>query len=500
MPSSDNESQRVRPLLIIISRSDAVSADLRSRTRDVWRWHAASDGRSDAGSASQPGVRSDVPDAGSGDAGGRSFRGDPTDPDTYEWVRAAPSVTAVIDLDAAIARQVLNALRRVRPDAAVMLLSPGADAENEPGDGTLARRGRLRDVLRVDVEEELERLEAERRGYCLKEFAAGPDVVPILIHNDPDPDAVSSALAVAELLGGSAERTPIVTLDPMTRPENRRMAALLRISVTEITRDELMRFDRVITVDTQPNGMQHEGRPRFAVIDHHPPEEGYTTEFKDIRPHYGATATMMTEYLRAIDESLINSDLATALLFGIRTDTDALMRGVTAADVAAYAWLQIHADVQLIRRFERPSYSRRMSSAFGNALAGAEYDDELIVVHLGELRDTESHVLADLADFCLTIENITWVIAAAEIESSLVLTLRHAGKGPGAGTLARAIAQMGGDGGGHETMARAVLPMGRARELLEGEPDVPAIRRFVRRVMAEGSSTSRRGLRPAHPA
>src|SRR5690606_32538584 len=157
------------------------------------------------------------------------------------------------------------------------------------------REGRLRDVLRVDVEEELQRLEDERRAYCLRRFAAERGVVPILIHEDPDPDAVSSALAVSDLLGAGPERHPIVTLDDMTRPENRRMAELLHIRVTRVTIEELRRFERVITVDTQPRGLQRNGRPRVAVIDHHPPERDYVADFADIRPRYGATATMLTE-------------------------------------------------------------------------------------------------------------------------------------------------------------------------------------------------------------
>lgn len=476
MPSEHDEAPRSRPLLIIISESDSTSAGLRSRVRDVRRWR--------------------------GEDASVSFDGDPADAATYDFAREAPAVTAVIDLEPPDrARAVLGALRSVRPDAAVMLLSSGPADVDGPSDGTLARRGRLRDVLRVDVEEELERLEAERRGYCLRQFAAGPDTVPILIHNDPDPDAVSSALAVIKLLGDSPERTPIVTLDPMTRPENRRMAELLRIRVTEITREELLRFERVITVDTQPDGMQQDGRPRYAVIDHHPPEHDYRAEYTDIRPEYGATATMMTEYLRAADEKLITRPLATALLFGIRTDTDTLIRGVTAPDVAAYAFLQSRADNQLIRRFERPSYSHRTACAFGSALAGAVCDDELIVAHLGELEDAEAHVLADLADFCLTIENVTWVVAVAQVEGQLILTIRHTGTGKGAGALARAIADMGGDGGGHASMARAVLPLERARELMDGDADAPAVQRLVRRVMSEsGPATSRRGLHPAHPA
>jgi nanoRNase/pAp phosphatase (c-di-AMP/oligoRNAs hydrolase) len=228
------------------------------------------------------------------------------------------------------------------------------------------------------------------------------------------------------------------------------------------------------------------------VIDHHPHESDYTAELADIRPEYGATATMMTEYLRAVDARLINTNLATALLFGIRTDTDTLMRGVTAADVAAYAYLQGRADAQLVRRFERPSYGHDTALAFGQALADAVQDDELIVAHLGTLTEDQSHVLADLADFCLAIENITWVVASAELEGHLVLTIRHAGAEPGAGAVARALARRGGEGGGHATMARVALPLESAGELLGGGLDVRRIAKLVREVLeSDGERTTR---------
>jgi nanoRNase/pAp phosphatase (c-di-AMP/oligoRNAs hydrolase) len=457
-----------RPLLLVISESGEL-ARVRSRTREVCRW---------------------VPDGAAGGAEASSdFAGDPTRGGCFEWVRHARAVTGVIDLQpAARARAALEALRSVRPDAAVLVLSAEPTAADRPGDGTLLRRGELRDVLRLDLDDELERLEAERRVHCLRQFAAGDDVVPILIHNDPDPDAVSSALAVARLLGGSADRTPIVTLDGMTRPENRRMAELLHISVTQVTRDELRRFDRIVTVDTQPRGLQEGGQPRFAVIDHHPAADGYTATFADVRPEYGATATIMTEYLRAAQGDRVGRALATALLFGIRTDTDSLTRGVSPADIEAFGFLQGRADLDLVRRLQRPSFSAGTARAFGAALHYADYDGDLCVAWLGELEPDQGHVLADLADFCIAIENVTWSVAAARLDGSLVLTLRHAGGGSGAGELARAISADGGTGGGHATMARAVLPLERAESLLDGsggDDGVAAgIRRLVRDALA----------------
>lgn len=418
--------------------------------------------------------------------------GDSADPSSFSWLANAGAVTAVIDLESAeAARETLRALRSVRQDAAVLLLRQDMDDVDHPADGTLARAGALRDVLRLDLEEELERLEAERRAFCLREFAAGSGVVPILIHEDPDPDAVSSALAVSELLQGSPDSNPIVTLDEMTRPENRRMAELLGIRITQVTIEELRGFERVITVDTQPRELQKDGRPRLAVIDHHPAEKGYVAEFADIRPHYGATATMLTEYLRVTKNVSINPSLATALLFGIKTDTNSLERGVTSADVEAYAFLQQLADPQLVRRIDRPSYQLSTARAFGGALERADCDDDLCVAYLGRMAEDQAHVMADLADFCVGIETVTWVAVAAVLDDGLVITLRHTGSSHGAGSVARALASChGGSGGGHATMARVELPAD-AIDVSRDDDDVLArIRSILRDAMAEQEQRS----------
>lgn len=428
------EQQTQQPVLILVSDGPDLNADVRSKARHVRRW------------TSDEAEGADV------------FSGDPADPRSFEWARSAPAVTAVIDVQPAeYARAVVKALREVRPDAGVLLLTDGTQDVDNPVDGTLSRPGRLRDVLRVDLEDELERLEAERRVHCLRGFVGDADVVPILVHPDPDPDAVSSALAVATLLGRPRD-TPIVTLEPSTRPENRRMLELLHIDVTRVTLDELRTFERIITVDTQPRALQRDGSPLVAVIDHHPREDGWVAEFTDIRPQYGATATMMTEYLRALGERHMNTRLATALLFGIRTDTNSLTRGVTAADVEAYAYLQDHADRDLVQRFERPSYPLELARTYGRALQEAMCGDGTCVSWVGEVEDDQSHVLVDLADFCIGIEHVTWVVVGGDVDGKAVLVIRHAGGGEGAGALARLLTEHGGSGGGHRTMARATLP------------------------------------------
>lgn len=431
------------PALVIVSDGADLPTNLRAGERAIWRW----------GDDHGAGARHDA----------RRFGGDPTDPSTYEWMRSARAVTAVVDAathERALA--IVDALRAVRDDAAILILSTGIP--DAPGDGTLVRRGALRDVLRLDVEEELQRLEAERRTYCLRAFSAGPGVVPVLVHPDPDPDALSSAAAVRALLDREPADMPIVTLRAMTRPENQRMADVLGVRAVEVTAEELQAFDRVIAVDLQPSELCTPDGPRLAVIDHHPIESRCTAELHDVRPDLGATATMMTQYLRAVDEQRIHAALATALLFGIKTDTDGLTRKVTAQDVEAYAFLQERADLAMLKRFERPTFPEDAARAFGAAIANLALREDVAVAFAGELRPATSHILADLGDFCMGVENVCWALAAGYVEDELVVSVRHLGTEPGAGALARALADGDGSGGGHASMARFTMPRSRGRQ------------------------------------
>lgn len=294
----------------------------------------------------------------------------------------------------------------------------------------------------------------ERRVHELRAFARGTPVVPILVQSDPDPDGMAGALGIRTLLRRSDQASPIISLGAVTRPENRRMAELLGLQVTRVTQAELHGFKRVIAVDTQPSPA--ETRTRYAVIDHHPPREGYTADFVDIRPAVGAASTMITQYLRTAGET-ISARLATALLYGIRTDTDVLRRGTSRDDIEAYGFLQELADQELLRRVGRPAFSLEAVTAVGRAVAGLRKRDDIAVAYAGRLDDRSAHVLPNVGDFCLAIEGVSWAAAAGRIGDELAINIRRAGSGAGAGDLARAVAEREGMGGGHHSMARVAI-------------------------------------------
>ncbi|MFW6331024.1 MAG: DHH family phosphoesterase, partial [Gemmatimonadota bacterium] len=278
-----------------------------------------------------------------------------------------------------------------------------------------------------------------KRVHDLRTFARGTEVVPILVQDDPDPDAMASALGIQSLLRRSPDQSPVVSLGDVTRPENQRMAELLKVRVVRVSRAELDGFRRVIAVDTQPAPV--ESATRFAVIDHHPVREGYSADFVDIRPETGAASTMITQYLRVDDERRITSRLAAALLYGIRTDTEVLLRGTSPEDVEAYAFLQGVADHELLRKIGRPAFAEDVVRSLGRALAGLEVEADVAVAYAGRLDERAAHVLSNLADFCLSVEGVTWSAAAGRVNDHVVVNIRRTGGSTGAGELARALVE-----------------------------------------------------------
>lgn len=476
-----NPPETTVPVLLIISDRPHVWRGFRAPGRDVRRWLGERESDEERAQAT-------------------NFTGDPTDPATYDWAMASRDLSAVVDLaDDERAAGAIEALRRIRPEAGVLVIT--ANDQLDASQIEVSRRLAWTDALRGDLEGELRQLEALRRLCELRKFASGDGDVAILVHPDPDPDALASALALRALLRRDPDSTPIVTMGDMTRPENRRMSELLRMRVTRVTEAELHNLPRVVAVDFQPIFLCEDDGPRIAIIDHHPCEKMPRAAFVDIRPHYGATATMMTEYLRVEDERRIAEPLATALLYGIKTDTDTLSRGSISNDVEAYAFLQAHADLPLLRRLERSSYSIETARVYGNALMNIATEGDIAAVFLGAIADDDAHVLADIADFCLALEQITWAIAAAVIDDNIVLTIRHLGGAEGAGDLAKAITEKCGSGGGHAIMARAVIPAECGWQDLAAEGD-EASSRLVTIVAGylEGMRVSRRSSHPARPA
>lgn len=332
----------------------------------------------------------------------------------------------------------------------------------------------------------LNRQKAERIRSLFRE----KDKIHILLQHDPDPDGIGSALALRELLGRNRATTPIVTFGEVTRPENLAMLRLLEIQVDRINYEDLHKDRaRLALVDVQPPYFERPLGRVDLVVDHHPKRAPFSARFTDLRTQYGATSTIFTEYLRAAGMEP-SQRLATALLYGIKSDTLFLERGTHIADLDAFTFLYPFANRAMITRMERPALPREDLEALGRALSRLELQDGVAVIHMGEIKRED--VIPQMAEFCLQIEGVEWGIVSGLCGDRVVISARNVGYVKSAGEIMKRLFDEIGSAGGHRAMAKAVVPVERFKEQF-GEVSEKAIREAMVPLIIQREEGSDRG-------
>ncbi len=374
---------------------------------------------------------------------------------------------AVVSEETAFLRTAVSAIGEAAPEAPVLVLSDRVDSEDLPDHPCLLRTG-LRSLIRDDIDEEFTHLSNLRRVVDMRALVEPREKVGILLQADPDPDGIACGMALRALLGRKSPTAPLISFGEVQRPENRAMIQALGLDVRTVTPEELDEFDGIALVDVQPSvfGDSPPARVRSVdiVIDHHPERSGYDAVLKDIRPSYGATATILTEYIRASDMEL-RPRLATALVYGIKTDTQLLGRETSRHDMAAFAFLHAHHSPALLRRIERPALPAAGLRALGRGLADSRVEDGVHLLVLGRVRED---VIPQVADLALQAEGAEWSIAAGIVGSDLVFSVRNVGYVRAAGEVVRAVVEGLGVGGGHRSMAKGIIPLKAFRNVYGG--------------------------------
>jgi nanoRNase/pAp phosphatase (c-di-AMP/oligoRNAs hydrolase) len=280
--------------------------------------------------------------------------------------------------------------------------------------------------------------------------------VLILLQDDPDPDAIASGLALRQVLGRNKQTAPLGSYGRVTRPENIAMVKLLEIEIDTITKSNIKNFDRIAVVDLQPPHLANPPKQIDLVIDHHPEQFNYNSRLKDIRPNYGATSTILLEYLLCTNSN-IGTRLATALLYGIKSDTFALSREVNEWDVQAFSYLYPLANQNLMRRIERPELPPAALDALSTALKNRRVIDKVAFVNLGRVERDD--LIPQMADFSLSFEGIDWAFVSGVYGPSYIISVRNVGYVRAAGRVLKEAFGKIGSAGGHASMAKAIIPV-----------------------------------------
>jgi nanoRNase/pAp phosphatase (c-di-AMP/oligoRNAs hydrolase) len=395
------------------------------------------------------------------DAGVTVTFGDPRRTDTYLKADVTPGTCVIIEDNAR--RSLKRILEAVRDAGATLVYVLGLGAAT-----TAKRADELReefpDVVYLSISElfggplltEFSRSLTRARVQQYQRYFSDGDRVLILLHHEPDPDAIASGLALRNVLRRTKATAIIGAIQGVTRPENVRMLKLLDLQVEPVTPESLHEFDRIAMVDVQPHYFGELIDRIDLVIDHHPEQSGYTAVFKDIRPEYGSTSTIMTEHLRAVDVN-ISERTATAMLYAIKSDTLFFNRQANRVDLEAFSYLYPLADAQLIRKMEGAELTRERLAYVMKAYQSGTLFDQVFCAFLGP--SPREDFIPYVADFFLQLEDVRWTIIAGIVNETMVISVRNLGYSKNAGEFVRKYFSEIGSAGGHRAMAKALVPV-----------------------------------------
>ena len=301
----------------------------------------------------------------------------------------------------------------------------------------------------------------------------------VLVVINADPDAIASAMAVKRLLWRKVAGVSIAHVNTIKRPDNLAMIRLLGVTLTHVDQLEQHRSCKVVIVDSQPNHNQAFGRfDPDVIIDHHP-DSGVKAAFTDIRPKYGATASIMTEYLRAAKIKPAVK-LASGLLYAIKSDTNNFERQTLIEDVRAFQFLYHRANFHLIRKIEQAEMSPAFLKYFKKALEERRVIKGRVFAHLGSVVNPDVCVL--IADFFMRVSSYDWSIISGISQNRLVIVFRNDGLRKNAGRVA--IEGFGGLGsaGGHKEMARAEIAVSDLKDIVDYRDEKKLLRWIMSRV------------------
>jgi nanoRNase/pAp phosphatase (c-di-AMP/oligoRNAs hydrolase) len=385
--------------------------------------------------------------------------------DTYLKADLSPNTCVIVeDNGKRNLRKILAAIRDAG-GTLVYVLRAGVKSDREPED----YRDEFPDITDVEMGElvrptltaELNRALTRAKVQQYQRYFADADRVLILLHNDPDPDALASGLALRSLLRRTKTTAIIGAMQGVTRPENLRMANLLDIHVEQLSPASLGEFERIATVDVQPHYFPGLLDRVDLVIDHHPEQPGYSAVFKDIRADYGSTCTILTEHLRAVDVD-ISERTATAMLYAIKSDTLFFSRHTNRSDLDAFTYLYPLADAALIRKMEGAEITLDRLKYVVRATDCGTMGEQVFSAFVGEA--PREDFITYTADFFLQLEDVKWTIISGTVGDNLIVSVRNLGYSRNAGEFVKKVFAELGSAGGHRALAKAVVPMAKFRE------------------------------------
>ena len=367
-------------------------------------------------------------------------------------------IVMILSSDVKANTKALSVIKEKKPDVFVIVRAPdplskdkleelGADAVVYPS--ALIASATLHD---------LQKAESQRSANRLHEILKSIKKLGILVHDNPDPDAIASALALKQIAASVDTDAEIIYHGEISRQENRAFVNLLNIDLIHVDEVNPRKYDMLALVDTGTAGANN---PLTSldnvgiIIDHHevPEQRVLYTDVRDV----GSTAAILTDYLEELDID-IDKRLATALLYGIRIDTQDYKVHVTAADLSAAMKLMQLSDRDILNQIESPTMSMETLDIIGEAIHNKRITGSYLLSCVGFMHNVDA--LAQAADYVLNLEGVTAVAVFGLDEEKIYISARSKDIRVNIGAImSQAFGDIG-SAGGHSNAAAAQIPLG----------------------------------------
>ena len=310
----------------------------------------------------------------------------------------------------------------------------------------------------------------------------------IILQTNPDPDSIASGLALRHYARTFGVDSDLIYDGHIGHQQNRALVNLLNIELIRADGVDLNEYaaHALVDVSTHGNCALPEDIVPTIVIDHHSVMSGDAkAEFKDIMS-VGATATILTNYLKYAGVEL-DEPLATALALAILTDTADFTRGATHLDFRTLEHLLPMVNTELLQRLQSPALSGDTYDVLRRAIQSSRLKAGYLISNVGEIKDRDT--IPQAADFLLNREGAMTTLIYGFDDKSIHISARTKDVRLHIGKLLKELFNKVGSAGGHPTAAGGMIPLSalgkqRSKKAIRGAVDRAVGRKFWQSVGA----------------
>lgn len=323
-------------------------------------------------------------------------------------------------------------------------------------------------VLAQTILPKLEAVEMKQSAFTLVDIIkeSNGKELTIFLQDNPDPDAIASGLTLKHISKFYDVESNIYYGGDISHQKNKTLINLLNIDLIKAkTKEEVMQIVRSAgkialieaSIPSKNNILPEEGVIPNLIFDHHQVDmSSVKGDFIDIQPKIGATSTIMTKYIRQLNIKP-TSQLATALLYGIRTDTNGFTRNTTSDDLSAASYLSPLVDVSILNQLESPPMSLETLDIIGRAIRNREIRGSYLASFVEFINERDA--LPQAAEMMLQLEGVNTVLIFGINEDKVQLSARSRDTRVNLGLLLQsAFGKL--NSGGHATMAAGTINLG----------------------------------------